>query len=169
MRDIQVSVRGNAVADPMDRRQDDSTPSASVRIAVTGRYYHPVNNEFTDRKTEFISVFARRSLARNLLSSVHKGQPLIVTGRLHSSEWVGEDETPRHTLTIQAESIGHDLNYGSSTFVKPLREADLPNLDPQTGEIDPPDPIADHDADVAEAEDTAEEDTASTSALPAPF
>lgn len=135
MRDIQTTLLGNATADPIERTQTEGVPSASVRIAVTGSYFNTTTGDFADRKTEFITVFARRSLARNLLVSVRKGQPLVVTGRLSTSEWTGEDEAPRHSLNIQAESIGHDLTYGTATFSKPLRDRDTPNIDPQTSAV----------------------------------
>lgn len=135
MRDIQTTVIGNATGDPTEHKQDNGTVTAKVRIAVTGRYYNAATQDFADRKTEFITVFARRNLARNLLTSVRKGQPLVVTGRLSTSEWTAQDETQRHSLNIQAEAIGHDLTYGSANFTKPLKAEDVPNVDPQTGEV----------------------------------
>lgn len=137
MRDIQTTIMGNATADPTSHPQDDGSVTAKVRVAVTGRYYNSSAQDFTDRKTEFVTVFARKQLARNLLASVHKGQPLIVTGRLNTSEWTGEDNTARHSLNIQAEAIGHDLSYGATSFARPLRSVDVPNVDPDTGEILP--------------------------------
>lgn len=145
MRDIQTTVMGNATADPTERKQTDGTTSASVRIGVTGSYYNTALGAFADRKTEFITVFARRNLALNLLASVRKGQPLVVTGRLSSSEWTGEGDTPRHSLNIQAEAIGHDLSYGTAIFARPLRDRDTPDIDPQTSTIIPPRPLGEHE------------------------
>lgn len=156
MRDIQTTLLGNATADPIERTQAEGAPSASVRIAVTGSYFNTATGDFADRKTEFITVFARRSLARNLLASVRKGQPLVVSGRLSTSEWTGEDETPRHSLNIQAESIGHDLTYGTATFSKPLRDRDTPDIDPQTATVissRPVDESGDQEASTEEAEE----------------
>lgn len=158
MRDIHTTIMGNATADPSERTHD-GTVSALVRIAVTGRYYDASKSDFTDRKTEFITVFARRQLARNLLASVKKGQPLIVTGRLSSSEWTDQDDTPRHSLNLQAEAIGHDLTYGTATFTKPLRQGDQPDVDHRTGEIRRDDGSGSTEtgtADEAEAEDSLE-------------
>ncbi|MGO1227899.1 single-stranded DNA-binding protein [Brachybacterium sp. AOP42-C2-15] len=137
MRDIQTTIMGNATADPTSHPQDDGSVTAKVRVAVTGRYYNSSAQDFTDRKTEFVTVFARKQLARNLLASVRKGQPLIVTGRLNTSEWTGEDNTARHSLNIQAEAIGHDLTFGSTSFARPLRSVDVPDMDPNTGEVLP--------------------------------
>ena len=135
MRDIQTTLIGNATGDPTEHKHDNGTVTAKVRIAVTGRYYNAAVQDFADRKTEFITVFARRQLARNLLTSVRKGQPLIVTGRLSTSEWTGTDDIQRHSLNIQAEAIGHDLTYGTTTYTRPLRAEDVPEHDPQTGEV----------------------------------
>ena len=135
MRDIQTTLIGNATGDPSEHKQDNGTVTAKVRIAVTGRYYNAAAQDFADRKTEFITVFARKQLARNLLTSVRKGQPLLVTGRLSTSEWTGTDDVQRHSLNIQAEAIGHDLTYGSANFTRPLKADDVPEHDPQTGEV----------------------------------
>lgn len=135
MRDIHTTLMGNATADPSERHQSDGSITAIVRMAVTGRYYDSSKSDFTDRKTEFITVFARRALARNLMKSVAKGQPLVVTGRLGSSEWTAEDGAARHSLTLQAEAIGHDLTFGTTTFTRPLKVSEIPDHDPQTGEM----------------------------------
>lgn len=138
---------GNATADPSSRQHEDGTTTTIVRIAVTGRYYDSTKSDFTDRKTEFVSVYTRRALARNVLASVKKGQPLVVTGRLGSSEWQAEDGTQRHTLTLQAEAIGHDLTFGTTAFARPVRPDEVPDVDRRTGEVLEP---GSGDLDVAE-------------------
>src|SRR5699024_9990220 len=70
MRDIQTIIMGNATANPTLVRQEDGTVSAKVRVAVTGRYYNASQQDYADRKTEFITVFVRRQLARNVMLSV---------------------------------------------------------------------------------------------------
>ncbi|MFC7456492.1 single-stranded DNA-binding protein [Brachybacterium sp. GCM10030267] len=154
MRDLNTVLMGNATADPSERLQSDGSVTAIVRIAVTGRYYDAAKGDFTDRKTEFISVFARRALARNLMRSVSKGHPLVVSGRLGSSEWTAEDGTIRHSLTLQAEAIGHDLTFGTASFTRPLKNSDIPDHDPHTGEI------------ASEAVDDADVDSALTGEAP---
>lgn len=141
MKDIITTIVGNATADPVDRTQADGGPSASVRVAVTSRYFSPDKGEYVDRKTEFITVYARRHLARNLLASVRKGQPVIARGRLGSNEWEGENG-PRFSLSLQAESLGHDLTFGTTVYVKNERLGETPNTNYLTGEIEP-DPEAD--------------------------
>lgn len=135
MRDIHTTLMGNVTADPTEIKQQDGTPGVKVRIAVTGSYYNTATQDFSDRKTEFITIFARRALGQNVLRSVRRGQPLLVAGRLSTSEWKGDDGVLRYSLNLQAESIGHDLTYGTSIFTKPLRAEDVPTVDSDTGEI----------------------------------
>lgn len=135
MHEIRSTVVGNATADPSEKQHPNGDISAMVRIAVNSRYFDQSTKDYAERKTEFINVYARRALARNLLSSVSKGQPLVATGRLGSSEWTDGEGNNHFTLTLQAETIGHDLTFGTATFRKPPRIADMPDLDPRTGEI----------------------------------
>ncbi|WP_193104121.1 single-stranded DNA-binding protein [Brachybacterium sp. FME24] len=160
MRDIHTTLMGNATADPSERLQSDGSVTAIVRMAVTGRYYDSAKSDFIDRKTEFITVFARRALARNLLKSISKGQPLVVTGRLGSSEWTAEDGAVRYSLTLQAEAIGHDLTFGTTTFTRPLKTSEIPDHDPRTGEM--LDSTASGDVEVALTDDVAEDDALAT-------
>src|SRR5690625_249068 len=98
MREIRTTLQGNATGDPQPREGNDGPFTSILRIAVTPSYYDSEKGTYGDRKTEFITVFARNQLARNVLASVTKGQPLVVTGRLNSSEWTGVDGTVRHSL-----------------------------------------------------------------------
>lgn len=125
---------GNATRDAR-QLENDGPDTALIRVAVTGRYFDQSKNAFEDRKTEFISVFARRALARHVLTSVKKGDPLIITGRIGSSEWTKEDGSSGISLTLQADAIGHDLSFGTTGFVRPSRDTDIPNHDEKTGEV----------------------------------
>lgn len=147
MRDIQATLMGNATADPTERKHPDGSTSAILRLAVTGRYYDQEKESFVDRKTEFVSVYARRALGRNIIDSVRKGQPVIVTGRMGSSEWTTQNGEVRHSLTMQAEAVGHDLTFGTSRFVKPLRAEDNPDIDYRTGEISGDPTVTDSEVD----------------------
>jgi single-strand DNA-binding protein len=49
------------------------------------------------------------------MSSISKGQPVIVTGRLRTSEWEHDGET-HSRLVLDATTIGHDLSRGTSVF-----------------------------------------------------
>lgn len=135
MREIRTTLIGNATGDPQLREGKDGPDTTILRMAVTPSYFDNEKGAFGDRKTEFVTVFVRRNLGRNVAGSITKGQPLIVTGRLGSSEWTGDDGVVRHSLTMNAEAVGHDLTFGTAVFARPLKASDVPDHDPHTGEL----------------------------------
>ncbi len=134
MKEIRTTITGNATGDVATTRHPDGNITARLRIAVNSRYFDAERNAFVDRKPEFINVYARKALARGVLNSVRKGQPLIVTGRLSSQSWKDEQGTTHHALAIHADAIGHDLTFGSTIFTKAERAAGVPDVD-ENGEI----------------------------------
>jgi single-strand DNA-binding protein len=60
-------------------------------------------------------VSSFRQLAANAAASVLKGQRVLVTGRVKIREWVKDDRRGVN-VDVEAESIGHDLAWGTSTF-----------------------------------------------------
>ena len=75
-----------------------------------------------DLDASFVTVFAWRAMADNIVASIHKGDPVVVVGRLRVREWV-DGESPRVTVEVDAQSIGHDLSRGCARFSKSLRAA----------------------------------------------
>jgi single-strand DNA-binding protein len=88
-----------------------------MRLASTRSYYDAKSQLWKELPTTWISVKAHRSLANNVLASVHKGDPVIVTGTLGMDEW-SKDGQPQSSLVIEANAIGHDLSLGSTSFSK---------------------------------------------------
>ena len=58
-------------------------------------------------------------LAKNLLSSVEKGTPIIVSGRPSARAWIGSDSEARAELVINASFCGIDLAFGPAAVMKP--------------------------------------------------
>lgn len=138
MRDIYTSLVGNVTKDPTPVQQKDGSTGAVVRVAVNSSYFDPTAGEYADRKTEFVTIFARRSLARHILTSVRKGDPILASGRMASAEWQREDGSAAFTMTLQAHSLGHDLTFGSTRFTKAAKRDNTPPVDPDSGELLPP-------------------------------
>jgi single-strand DNA-binding protein len=62
-----------------------------------------------------------RGLAENVKASVKKGERLIITERLRIRDWEAGEKSGAD-LEIEDDAIGHDLNWGTTQFVKSLRE-----------------------------------------------
>jgi single-strand DNA-binding protein len=56
-------------------------------------------------------------LAGNIGCSIKKGQRVIVMGRLKMRSWENDGRI-YHVAEIAAESVGHDLMWGSANFIR---------------------------------------------------
>ncbi|WP_281278591.1 single-stranded DNA-binding protein [Streptomyces tateyamensis] len=104
------------VASPVNYAQTSSgVPTANFRLATTERRYDRARGEWVDGDTNWVTVIAWRRLATNVVSSLSKGEPVVVSGRLRVREW--EDEGKRRTaVEVDARVVGHDLGRGTSAF-----------------------------------------------------
>ncbi|MBW3080458.1 single-stranded DNA-binding protein [Bifidobacterium saguinibicoloris] len=110
-----VTVTGNLGANPTSFSGKDGTPACSFRVGVTPRYYDSRSGQWRDRNTSWINVRAYRTLAMNIMGSLNKGDPVIVTGTLHSDRWQ-KDGVDREMPVIEANAVGHDLSQGVANF-----------------------------------------------------
>ncbi|WP_338898263.1 single-stranded DNA-binding protein [Streptomyces sp. TG1A-60] len=119
MNETMVCVVGNVATQPVCRELSSGS-SVRFRLAVTSRYWDREKSEWTDGHTNFFTVWARRTLAANVASSVSLGDPVVVQGRLKvrteqrdGQSWASAD--------VDAVAIGHDLARGTSAFRRPPR------------------------------------------------
>jgi single-strand DNA-binding protein len=78
--------------------------------------------EWTDGETSFVTVLCWRTLADNVAKCLHKGEPVLVKGRLHVRPYE-KDGVSRLAVEIEATSVGHDLARGVASFQRPRRPA----------------------------------------------
>ena len=110
-----ITINGFVGADPVSFGQAQGVQGCSLRLGCTRRYFHGTRKEWVDQPTTWITVKAFRTLASNVLLSVHKGDPIVVTGMLNMENWQ-QDGANRSRIVIEANTIGHDLTLGVSTF-----------------------------------------------------
>lgn len=109
-----ITITGNIATEP-ESRQSGMTPIASFRVASTQRRIDKESGRWVDAHTNWYTVSAFRQLAVHALKSLHKGQRVIVTGRLKVRTW--ENASGKGTsVDIDAEAIGHDLLWGTTDF-----------------------------------------------------
>src|SRR6185312_15692947 len=87
MNESYVTVVGNVVSDPISRPTKVGRPFASLRIASTTRRWDAEKRAFVDGSTNFLNVVAFNALAANVMTSVKKGHPVVVYGRLRVNQW----------------------------------------------------------------------------------
>ena len=120
MNEIQVTVRGNVATEPKHLRFDDGNTLTTFRLASNERVLDRERNEWIERATTYVTVNCRRALASNVANSVRKGQPVMVTGRLRERFWTSNERSGQ-TLVVEAATLGHDLTYGATEFVRIAR------------------------------------------------
>jgi single-strand DNA-binding protein len=93
------------------------TPVVNLRVGMTPRRMDTGTGEWKDGPTSFFTVNCWRKLALNVSASLHKGDPVIIRGQLRMRTWNDNGKT-RSTVEIEAESVGHDVAYGFSHFMR---------------------------------------------------
>lgn len=124
MNEIVITLIGNVCSDVRFVKTDGGIPVASFRVASTQRRYRP-NGGWTDGVTTYASVTCWRTMAEHVSSSISKGQPVIVHGRMTQRSWE-TDERSGQTLEVEAYGVGHDLRWGTSAFHKSTRKEPEP-------------------------------------------
>ncbi|PJN21060.1 single-stranded DNA-binding protein [Kitasatospora sp. CB02891] len=110
-----VTMVGNAASNVTYRETAGGVAVATFRLAATERRYDRERGDWSDGETTWVTVVAWRRLAVNLVGSVSKGDPVLVSGRLRVREW-GEEGSRRTEVEIDARAVGHDLTRGTSLF-----------------------------------------------------
>jgi single-strand DNA-binding protein len=119
MFDTTVTIVGNALNAPELRRTNSTnTLVASFRMASTSRRYDKDSGRWVDGPSLRVRVTCWRRLAEGVNKCVVTGDPLVVTGRMYTRDWVGDDGQHRVSYELEAIAVGHDLSRGFSEFTR---------------------------------------------------
>jgi single-strand DNA-binding protein len=157
--DNQITLRGYLTAEPrLYQKTATAIPVTEIRVGSTPRRLNRETGEWQDAPTSYFTVKCWRRLAINAASSLHKGEMVIIRGRFYANTWVDSQQQTRTRLEIEADSLGHDLAYGWSHFLRGVRQQQRDNAG-DGGELarqDTGQSEAIEDADAAEMAEMAE-------------
>lgn len=128
MNETVVTVQGYVGTQPQERTVLD-TVATSFRVGSTPRRFSKEQNAWVDGETSWFTVNAWRALARHCAGSLRVGEPVIVHGRMRSSSYEDGAGNKQTTMVIEAISVGHDLKWGTSAFLK-AQPVGTPTEDP---------------------------------------
>jgi len=114
------SVSGLVATTPRHLVTQDGLPITSFRLAASYRKFDKEQNRWVDAETNWFTITTFRQLAVNTATSVSKGDRVLVMGRLRVRDW-DNGERAGTSVEIEAETVGHDLMWGSSTFVRTVQ------------------------------------------------
>jgi len=112
-----ITVRGFVASEIRSSTTPGGVATASFRLGSTDRRYDRASSTWVDGNTNWFTVQGYRQLAGNIGCSIKKGQRVIIVGRLKMRSWE-KDGRIYHVAEIDAESVGHDLMWGSANFTR---------------------------------------------------
>ncbi len=140
-----LTVTGYVGANPVQFNREGMPHASSFRLASTRRYFDNRTQQWRDLPTTWITVKAYRGLSENICQSLKKGEPVIVSGTLATEMWADQNGKQQSRVVLEANAVGHDLNYGVSTLRKVLKPNNEPKPAPAQTPQTPhagPDPYA---------------------------
>lgn len=117
-----ITVRGFVATDVRLFTTATGLPIANFRLASTDRRLDRETQKWVDAETNWYNVKAYRHLAQNAAASIHKGDPVLVTGRLRLRQWTNEEGRSGTAPDIEADVIGHNLGWGTAYFQRPASQ-----------------------------------------------
>ena len=113
----QISVAGLVATTPRHLVTQDGLPITSFRLASSQRRFDRTQNKWIDGETNWFTVTGFRQLAINASGSLSKGDRVLVAGKLRVRDW-DNGERAGTSVEVEADSIGHDLSWGSAQFTR---------------------------------------------------
>lgn len=117
MNETMVTLTGWVGGEVTMREAGDSVV-ANFRVGSTPRRYSRKSGEWVDGETQWHAVSAWRTLGENCRRSLRRGDPVVVHGRQTAETYVNRDGVWVTKLVVEALVVGHDLNRGSSNFLR---------------------------------------------------
>ena len=141
-----ITITGLVATAPRHILTSEGLSITSFRLASNQRRFDRAQERWIDVETNWYSIVSFRQLALNASSSIEKGQRVIVTGRLRIREW-DNGERVGTTVEVEADSIGHDLAWGTASFsrtivsstAQPVEEQHEPESPQESPDLESPD------------------------------
>lgn len=118
-----TTIQGLVATTPRHIKTDDGIDISSFRLVSTQRRFNREISQWEDANANWYSVVAFRRLAGNVAECINKGDRVVITGRLKVKDWDNGEKTGT-SIEIEAEAIGHDLNWGTTSFTRTVLKAD---------------------------------------------
>ena len=111
-----VTMIGNLTDDPELRFTPSGAAVCGFRIASNRRYTDKSGQQ--QEETTFMNVNVWRDMAENVAESLHKGDRVIVIGRLRVRSFDTQDGQTKWITEIEADEVSPSLRWAKATVTK---------------------------------------------------
>jgi single-strand DNA-binding protein len=120
MGESRIEITGNLVRDPELRHTKPGVPVCTLTVAVTPRVRY--GDVWKDGEAQFWVVSAWRSLGEHVATSLEKGDPVTVSGRVTFKTYKTKDDQERIQHEINADRVSVPLDFHIASPVKAARD-----------------------------------------------
>lgn len=114
-----ITLTGLVATQPRHITTNEGLAITSFRLASAQRRFDRAQERWIDADTNWYTITAFRQLAVHSAVSIKKGERVIVSGRLRIREWENGERNGMN-IDIEADSLGHDLLWGTSVFSRTI-------------------------------------------------
>jgi single-strand DNA-binding protein len=130
-----ISITGFIATDPRGTTTEKGLNITSFRMASVGRRFNSQSGQWEDTQPNWYTVNCFRKLAEHASQSLVKGDRIVLRGRVRIRDW-DNGERSGTAVEIDADSIGHDLMFGISSFERTTHTPD-PEEEESEAELQP--------------------------------
>ncbi|MDX1510142.1 MAG: single-stranded DNA-binding protein [Nitriliruptorales bacterium] len=138
-----MTIIGNLTDDPELRFTGSGVPVVGLTVAWNRKWTGRDGRE--GEETVFMDVNAWRDMAENVAESLHKGDRVVVIGRIKKRSYEAQDGSTRWVTEIEADEICPSLRWARATVSKTSGSGRSGGGDGSDGGSDLPPPPADDD------------------------
>lgn len=131
----KVEIDGRMAADPELQFLPSGAALAKFRVATSDRKRE--GDQWVDGPPTFISVVCWRDMAENVAESLHRGDPVFVSGKLEEQTWTDRDGQERKTFQVTADAVGPSLRWASASVNRTSRQQGQPGQPARPAADDP--------------------------------
>lgn len=122
-----ITLTGLVATTPRHISTSEGLAITSFRLASSQRRFDRATSRWVDGDTNWYTVSSFRALAENAATSISKGDRVVVSGKLRIRDWENTDRSGT-TVEIEAESLGHDLVWGISSYTRNSSSSEVTSL-----------------------------------------
>jgi len=119
MFETNVTVIGRVVTPPTRHRFANGDQKTTFRLMAVERRYNRETGEWGDGDRLFVGVNCWRRLADGVVTSVVKGDNVVVAGRLYVRQYQTDSGDRRDSYELDARAVGPDLSWCTVAVERP--------------------------------------------------